>query len=131
LADTSALVARREDALEGVYKECLALGLAVDRIVKITADITEVADLVKVRDAVVKGESETSLSDNRRHLTVERLASRIGCKRHLVESLTHSQPGAASTRCTSSPECPLRARSCASRAWTSSRTRQTRPAARA
>jgi len=38
-----------------VRAQCVALGLDANRIISVTADITEVDDLLKVRDAVVDG----------------------------------------------------------------------------
>ncbi|GMK55520.1 hypothetical protein CspeluHIS016_0205760 [Cutaneotrichosporon spelunceum] len=54
-----ALVARRAAALETVKDECLALGLAADRILVIPADIRSPPDLVAVRDTIVKSVPST------------------------------------------------------------------------
>lgn len=52
----SCLVARRADVLAKVRDECVAQGLNPARIITVPADVTQAADLVKVRDEVVKGE---------------------------------------------------------------------------
>ncbi|BEI93041.1 uncharacterized protein CcaverHIS019_0506690 [Cutaneotrichosporon cavernicola] len=47
------LVARRAAALEAVKEECVALGVAADRVLVVPADIRSPPDLLAVRDVVV------------------------------------------------------------------------------
>lgn len=53
------IFARRKSSLEAVKAECLALGLSEDKIILVTGDVTSVKDLVKLRETVVEGTSQT------------------------------------------------------------------------
>jgi type IV pilus biogenesis protein CpaD/CtpE len=54
LTHPSCLFARRKQALDEVYEQCLALGCS--NVLRLAGDITNPDDLVRVRDEVIKGE---------------------------------------------------------------------------
>lgn len=58
----SCIVARRASTLEAVKAECVALGLDSDRVLVVPANVTQPADLLRVRDEVAKGEFQPSVS---------------------------------------------------------------------